>query len=140
MTPIRHRSVVLIAIGCIVAACCTSAFAQKRGLEWINGYLEVSVSYKDGAVRRRLRVVSDPTTFCMWESASEEQMKKEFGDAVSSAYSRFPDVQFSNVVWRGLGGAADAKDLYNRAISRKDGHDEVVQNGFVNTIYSKRCK
>jgi hypothetical protein len=130
MHPSRRKLATLL-LG--MSALC--AFAQQDGFSWVKGYLQATVTYNEGGKRKKLRVLSEFTSFCMWESMQPATLKREFEDTVSTEYSKYSGVQVTSVLFR----PASLLEYQHTRLAR-DGHDEVMSNGFSNTSYTSKCK
>lgn len=123
--------VALVALAFVAATC----MAQSKGFSWVQGYLQATVTYDEGGKRKRLRVLSEFTSFCMWETAQPRTLTQEFEATVSSEYSKHLGASVSSV------GYVPASVLeYQHTLLAKQGHDEIVTNGFTNTSYTSKCK
>jgi hypothetical protein len=111
--------------------------AQRSGFSWVEAFLQTTVTYKENGRTKKVKVLSGLISYCMWDNPSGA-IKNEFESTVRANYSAHEQVAVSSPLW-GFSGA-DVRQSYARALSSKDGHDEVVSNGYTYSGYTSRCK
>lgn len=115
------------------------AFAENINLLWRFGFAQATVTYQHEGRWKKIKVLSDPTSYCVYQSGHKEALLREFEETVSSNYSRYSGVRVSGVYFNPAVSQQEAPNAYARAMQWKDGYDDVISNGFVNTAYVAKC-